>query len=196
MRSIRDYIDPGGRMLARRLDQLCSTLEGLGTRLSGTIANVIGETIGGFVRDTTLRIVDDLMHCLPEPEVGHRQPSMQRHESYDRYRDEYDQRGYWDDDREFDEPDIEDQPAPIATERLPTAVSAGLTAASWWLRRWTGNRRTLTTLAVGFLAGSFVYLGGPLAAAVLYFAGTATQFTSLSDAINAGTAAMNYHKPD
>src|ERR1700722_4714437 len=124
MRSIRDYIDPGGRMLARRLDQLCSTLEGLGERLSGTIANVIGEPIGGFVRDTALRIVDDLMHCLPGPEAGHRQPSMQRHESFDRYRDEYDQRGYWDDDREFYEPEMEDQPAPIATERLPTAVSA------------------------------------------------------------------------
>jgi hypothetical protein len=37
MLSLRDYIDPGSKMLARRLDQLCSILESLGTRLRGTV---------------------------------------------------------------------------------------------------------------------------------------------------------------
>ena len=51
---LRDYLDPGGGMLARRLEELCSTLENLAARLHGTIANAIGETIGGIVRDTAL----------------------------------------------------------------------------------------------------------------------------------------------
>ena len=59
MSSIRDFIDPGGKMLARRLDQLCTTLEGLGSRLRGTIANALGETFGGIVRDAALRVLDE-----------------------------------------------------------------------------------------------------------------------------------------
>ncbi len=66
MPSIRNYLDPGGRILARRLDQLCMTLEGLGARLRGTIANAIGETIGGFVRDSALRLLDELTEYLPD----------------------------------------------------------------------------------------------------------------------------------
>src|ERR1700722_17996647 len=89
MRSIRDFIDPGGRMLARRLDQLCSTLEGLGARLKGTIANAIGETIGGFVRDTALRVLDDVSQYGANSSSNRQQVSR----SNDRLnRDEYDQR--------------------------------------------------------------------------------------------------------
>ena len=58
MPSITDYIEPGKRILARRLDQLCSTLELLGGRLRATIANAVGETVSGIVRDAALHVLD------------------------------------------------------------------------------------------------------------------------------------------
>ena len=65
MPSFREFIDPGGRLLARRLDELCSHLEDLSVRLRGTIANAIGETIGGVVRDAALGVINTLTGCLP-----------------------------------------------------------------------------------------------------------------------------------
>ena len=59
MPSLRDYLDHGGKLLARRLDQLCSTLESLSERLRQTIANAISETLGGITRDVALRVLDD-----------------------------------------------------------------------------------------------------------------------------------------
>lgn len=192
MPSIRDFIDPGGKMLARRLDQLCSTLESLGTRLRGTIANAIGETIGGLVRDTALRVLDEATQYLPGYEpvlspLSGTAPNTLAPEGFDP-----EERGYWanDDEARF-APGLEDPPAPTPSERLPTALSAGLQAASWWLRRWSGRGRTLTTLAVGLLATGLAFLGGPLVVAVLGLAGTATQFTSLADAIGTGFSAFS-----
>jgi hypothetical protein len=63
-------------------------------------------------------------------------------------------------------------------------LSAGLQAASWWLRRWTGRKRAVTTLAVGLIATSVAFFGGPLIVAVLSLAQTATQFHVLSGAMN------------
>ena len=60
MPSIRDFLDPGGKMLAFRLDQFCSTLECLGAKLRGAIANAIGETIGCIVRDAALHALDEV----------------------------------------------------------------------------------------------------------------------------------------
>jgi hypothetical protein len=192
MPSIRDFIDPGGRMLARRLDQLCLTLEGLGTRLRATIANAIGETIGGLVRDTALRVLDETTQCLPAFQpmlspLSRTAPNTLAPEGFGP-----EERDYWMDAADaHSEPGLEDPPVPTLSERLPTALSAGLQAASWWLRRWSGRGRTLTTLAVGVLATGLAFVGGPLVVAVLGLAGTATQFNSLADAIGTGLAAFS-----
>jgi hypothetical protein len=192
MPSIRDFIDPGGKILARRLDQLCSTLETLGTRLRGTIANAIGETIGGLVRDTALRVLDEATQYLPgyEPVLSPltmTAPNTLAHEGFNA-----EEQGYWmDDDETRSEPGLKEPSAPTPPERLPTALSAGLQAASWWLRRWSGRGRTLTTLAVGVLATGLAFLGGPLVVAVLGLAGTATQFNSLADAIGTGLSVFS-----
>ena len=193
MPSINDYIEPGKRILARRLDQLCSTLELLGGRLRATIANAVGETISGIVRDAALHVFDDATQYLADS--AHRsdrvRDTLARHE-YGR-----DERGYWADQEPDREPDYEDPPdrsAP-ASERLPTALSAGLQAASWWLRRWSGQGRIVTTLAVGIVAAGIAYIGRPLAALVLGLAGTATQFTSLSDAFATGASTFGRSDP-
>ena len=65
MSSLRDYIGPGGKMLARRLDHLCSTLESLSVRLRDTIANAVGETIGAIVRDTALGVLGEITRYFP-----------------------------------------------------------------------------------------------------------------------------------
>ena len=78
---------------------------------------------------------------------------------------------------------------------MPTALAAGLQAASWWLRRWSGQGRIVSTLAVGLVAAGIAYIGGPLAALVLGLAGTATQFTSLSDALATGASAFGRSDP-
>ena len=66
MPSIRNYIEPAKHILAGRLDQLCSTLEDLGARLRATIANAVGETITGIVRDAALVVLNDLAQHRPE----------------------------------------------------------------------------------------------------------------------------------
>jgi hypothetical protein len=192
MPSIRDFIDPGGKLLARRLDQLCSTLEGLGSRLRGTIANAIGETFGGIVRDAALRVLDEASQRLHEYEPIVSPLSRPMPDPLPRERFDTEQPGYWSDyDDDQNESGLEDPPTLTPPERMPTAVSAGLQAASWWLRRWSGQGRTLTTLAVGLFATGLAFLGGPLVVAVLGLAGAATQFNSLADAIGTGVSVFN-----
>jgi hypothetical protein len=185
MPSIRDFIDPGGRMLARRLDQLCATLENLGARLRGTIANAIGETIGCIVRDTALRVLDEVSHYLPASGSFRSPLRDDEPDMWDRQQHE-DERGYWDDGDVQWEPAPEENSISAAPERLPTALSAGLQAASWWLQRWSGHTRTISTMAVGLITAGIAFLGGPVVVAVLGLAQTATQFQSLSGAIETG----------
>ena len=191
MLSIRDFIDPGGKMLAHRLDQLCMTLEGLGTRLRGSIANAIGETIGGIVRDTALRVLDEATRRLSgneafSPTWSRTAPNTLAGEYF-----EPEERDFWTGDPEDRyESDLEDSPTPMPQQRLPTALSAGLQAASWWLRRWSGQGQTLTTLAVGLFATGLAFLGGPLVIAMLGLAESATRFHSLSEAL--GTRQSNF----
>jgi hypothetical protein len=196
MPSIRDYIDPGGRMLARRLEQFCAVLEDLGTRLRGTIANAIGETIGFIVRDTALRVLGEVAHYFPasRPLAATLRPN----DGQSQYRDHYDdERGYWDDDDEVRlENQSDERVAPTTVERVPAALSAGLQAAAWWLRRWSGRKRALTTLAVGLVATGVAFLGGPLVIAVLGLAQSAAHFHALSDAMSpSATPSASVHSP-
>jgi len=193
---IRNYLDPGRRMLVRRLNQLCETLEGLSARLRSTIANAIGETIGGFVRDSALRILDDLTEYLPDaappPSARSLRDTLAKlaGEDYEPNRP-----GFWADEQDAGrpEPKMECERVPSVPQRLPTALSTGLQAAAWCLRRWSGKGRMLTTFAVGLVAAGIAYIGGPLAAAVLSLAGSATQFATMSDKLGASEATLNYY---
>ena len=189
MSLIRDFIDPGGRMLARRLDQLCSTLESLGARLRGTIASAVGETIGSLVRDTALCILDELTQCVsgsaPISPLSRNVPGTLEREYF-----ESGERDYWTDEEDEFDPIVDDELALPTAPRLPAALSAGLQAASWWLRRWSGRCGAVTTLAVGLLATGIAFLGGPVAATLLGLAEAATQFTSLSQVIGLGASAF------
>ena len=196
MPSIRNYLDPGGRILARRLDQLCLTLENLSARLRSTIATAIGETIGGFVRDSALRILDDLTEYLPDAAPPPSASSL-RETLVKRAGEDYepDGQGFWSDEPQPGCRDDakESEPVSAAALRLPTALSTGLQAVAWCLRRWSGEGRMLTTFAVGIVAAGIAYIGGPLAAAVLSLAGSATQFATTSGGVGMGEPALNYY---
>ena len=195
MPSIRDYLDPGGRILARRLDQLCSTLESLSARLRSTIANAIGETIGGFVRDSTFRVLDELAQCLPDAAPA--TTRNLRETLVKLAQEDYEQDGpsFWADDSQNTRPesDREDGHISSAPERVPAALSTGLQAAAWCLRRWSGKGRMLTTFAVGLFAAGIAYIGGPIAAAVLSLAGSATQFATTPGGVGMDDSTLNYY---
>jgi hypothetical protein len=195
MNMIRDVIDPGGRLLARRLDQLCSTLESLTVRLRATVANVIGDSINSFVRDAAMGVLDSVAQCLSDRSPTPPPMQARNHEVYE----QDDDGSYWyDDDDDDDEQALsgsapQDQLAPAQPDRLPSALSAGLQVASFWLRRWAGRSRVLTTCAVGMAGTVFAFLGGPLAIALLDLAASASQFNDLPEAINKGASAMGLY---
>jgi hypothetical protein len=189
MSSLRDYIGPGGRMLARRLDHLCSTLESLGVRLRDTIADAMGETIGSIIRDTALHVLDNVTHHLPVhaplPHPGARIG-----------REALDDRGYWPDyEEDVPERGDENQPVEPASERLPAALSAGLQAASWWLKRWTGQGRLWSAFFAGIVATGVAYAGGPITTLLLSLANSVTQLTSLAEAVGQRESEPSYFDP-
>ena len=196
MPSIRNYLDPGGKILAHRLDQLCLTLENLSARLRSTIATAIGETIGGFVRDSALRILDDLTEYLPDaappPSASSLRETLVKLAGEDY---EPDGPGFWSDEPQPGRRDDakEGETVSAAAVRLPTALSTGLQAAAWCLRRWSGEGRMLTTFAVGLVAAGIAYIGGPLAAAVLSLAGSATQFATTPGGVGMNESTLNYY---
>jgi hypothetical protein len=189
MHLIRDVLEPGGRLLARRLDQLCATLESLRQRLHATLANILGDCIGGFVRDAALEVIDHVAQGLPDLSRAKYSSHHARREDDDPDDDE--ERRYWQDEEGEAETEwrAESPGTRWQPERLPTALSAGLQAASYCLRRWSGDRRTLTTLVAGVLATGFAFLGGPLALALLDLAASAAPFNNLLRSIDTDAAA-------
>ena len=185
MPSIRDFLDPGGRMLAHRLDRLCMTLEGFGTRLRGTIASAIGEMFGGIVRDVALRVLDEATRRLPGNAPGFPPRSKTAPGTLTRTNEALEERSHGTDDEDRHEPDVKNPPSWTPPERLPAALSAVLQAASWWLWCCSGQGQTLTTLAVGVFATALAFLCGPRVIAVLGLAESATRFPPRSDALGA-----------
>src|SRR6516225_7669961 len=68
MHSSREWLDPGGLMLARRLDQLHTSLEALGDRLRLAVAEAVAESLGGWIRDAFLTALDRLAGRPSDPE--------------------------------------------------------------------------------------------------------------------------------
>jgi hypothetical protein len=187
MHLIRDLLEPGSRLLARRLDQLCATLESLRERLHATLANVLGDCIGGFARDGALGVIDHIAQGLPDPSQTPYAPSPIQRDDGDP--DAEEERRVWQEEQTETNGREEIPGAPRQPERLPTALSAGLQAASYCLRRGSGAHRTLTSVAVGLFATGFAFLGGPLALALLDLAASATQYRSLPLSMDTGAAA-------
>jgi hypothetical protein len=191
-----------------RIDQLRSSLEVLGGRLRTAVAEALGETLGGVVRDTVLLLLDRLAgsSSSPAPEPARlavrnwaERSGQQDWGDYDRDRlerwhgdrrgrpeepfDEPSEPGLWGQTGELDdEPDAQAEPTPAwaPPPRLAWSVSAGLQAAALWLRNWAGRRPVLIGVAVAFLAGCLAYTAPGLASAAFALAGSLGQLGALA----------------
>jgi hypothetical protein len=137
MDSSREWLDPGGRMLARRLDQLHSSLEALGDRLRRAVAEAVAESMGGWIRDAFLTALDRLAGRPSDPE-----PRLLPQRRWDEprrmtERDDQDERAFWPDADEpgyeqepYGEPERFDEPPPAAappsSDHLVLSLAAGL----------------------------------------------------------------------
>jgi phage baseplate assembly protein W len=178
MRSYRNAFVSGGSLLSRRLDQLRSTLDSLGSRLRTAVSQAVGETVGVVVRDAVNSALDRVAGILPEPE-----PPRASSRSWNE--DEEEDLMWSDDgwDEQHPEPSDRAPPDTGSTQRMTLSVTAGLSAAAWWLRRWTGRLALASTTAVGLIAGCTVFAAPMLANAGLRLMGTVGQVNFLSETV-------------
>ena len=184
MRSYNDWLDPGGGRLSNRLDQLRDSLESLNRRLRITVAEAIGETLGGLVHDAVFRVLDRLTSTELDPEPPRRSsPSWDQPRRYDEEEDDLRESSRWpDQDADGEETErLNEASAPHhSSRRLALTLSAGLQAAAWWLRSWMGRRSVVTTIAAGLLAGCVAVAAPTLATAALSLAGSVGQLGLLN----------------
>jgi hypothetical protein len=179
MNSSRDWLDPGGRMPGRRLDQLRSSLDRLAARLRAAVAEAVGESLGGLVRDAVLGALARLSGHEHDPEPPRPAPRSW-YEPGGWNEDDRDQSdaGLWTDDGGGEEevgPSDEPLAGPTTPHRLTLTISAGLQAAAWWLRNSARRRPVLTSVLAALLVGGVAFAAPALAAALLGLAGSAGQ---------------------
>src|SRR5262249_1827109 len=98
--------------------------------------------------------------------------------------------------RRQSEPDLEqDEERPVRTEpqqqprnRWHHALSAGLQAALWWMRRQHGARPVLTTAPVALAAGATVVLAAPAVAAGAVALASASSLLTTADSAHSATS--------
>ena len=195
MHSSREWLDPGGLMLARRLDQLHSSLEGLGDRLRRAVAESVAESLGGWIRDAFLSALDRLAGrssgCEPQPRLL----TQRRWDEPRRMAERDDPRegAIWPDSFEseyeqepVDKPEPCDErpstPAPPSSDRLALSLAAGLQAAAWWLRRVAQRRPLLSVAGVAVLVGLVVVAAPLLTSSAFRLAASAGQLEALTNA--------------
>lgn len=196
MPSLRSLLGVGRRALSARLDQLHETLENLGEKLRESVAQALGQTVGVTVRETLLGALNDRVSSTTNssyPPFSSRDDDYRWQTSERDWRDE-DRDRYAEEDREYREPWGDEQPTETADQpvRLPLAVSTGLRAAAWCLRRWWGKVSVVGAVAVGLVAACTTYLAGPVADAGLSLIESADQLTSLRRAVQSTHDRMSW----
>ena len=195
MDSSREWLDPGGLMLARRLDQLHSSLEALGDRLRRAVAESVAESLGGWIRDAFLSALDRLAGRSSGREPQPRLLPQRRWEEPRRMaeRDDPDERAFWPDSDPSDvQPELDDETAPCddqpasvappSSDHLVFSLAAGLQAAAWWLRRAARRRPLLSVAGVALLVGLAALAAPLLTSSAFRLAASAGQLGALTDA--------------
>jgi hypothetical protein len=209
MRSFPFIAAAAGRRLARHLDRLHETLEGLSERLR----EVVSEAVARAVADAVREAVETLLNTSPEsttrpsyhPPVPSRQPSsLWGSSTPSSWPDEREEYGYagsmprqpYDDellsgeDEDSYPADPGEQPPSTRPRRWGMALAAGLKAAAWWLGRRSGKSSVLAAATVGVATGIAALLGSPLAATVVGMAGAALALLSVADTVHSGAAVL------
>jgi hypothetical protein len=162
-------------MLDRRLDQLCFSLDDLAARLRAAVAQAVGESLGGLVRDAVLSALARLAGHRPDPEPS--PSSSRRWDEPGGWEGDGSGRGgpaLWSDDGGRDqEPETYGEPgAAPPPHRLALTASAGLQAAAWWLRSCARQRPVLTSVLAALLVGAVAFATPALATAFLGLGGS------------------------
>jgi hypothetical protein len=156
MDSLRSLIDPRGGSLAYHLDRLRWTLDGFRQRLREAVADALGQTMGGLVRDAVASLLDEGGN---EPPLPHYPPPRSPRQS-----------ALWDrpetvlheddpDDLLLDEED--EPPPPPRPVPWPQALAAGLRATAWGLERRVGRLALVVALGLGAAACATILVSGP-----------------------------------
>src|SRR5262249_49975982 len=145
MRLFRSVIDPGRRWLARHLNRLRRTLEGLYDRLKEAIAVAVARAAEDAVREgVQALLLDKPPLSPPDYQPGPYPRSNWAPEGWRGTQDEDDELRRWEENLDYEPaprgrsetsaqvPAGEPTPEPA---RLRRALAEGLQAASWWLRR-------------------------------------------------------------
>jgi hypothetical protein len=185
-------------MLARRLDQLHTTLEALGDRLRRAVADAIAESLGGWIRDAVLTTLERLAGNTSDLEPR-RLPSEHRWDEPRRMirRDDVREETIWpetfepaDEEESYDEPERFDErsptPAQPSSDRLALSLAAGLHAAAWWMRRAVKERPLLSMAGVAFLVGLAVLAAPVLTTSAFGLITSAGQLEALTNATGFG----------
>jgi hypothetical protein len=183
-----------GRSLAANLDHLRFTIDALAGRLRDAVAQAVGQSVAGTVREA-VRIL--LGTGPPEPESPY--ASTRSSEPSAWWRDDPDRRwpvtranpwsDPYDDEEEpdrFDASMPSDHPEPARWYR---ALAAGLEAAAWWLRRTVGKPSLLAALAIGLIFAGLAWLVGP------HLAGSALALAALAGLIRLASLALSHTTP-
>jgi hypothetical protein len=159
------WLSSARRLLARQLDRLQQTLTSLGQSLRERIAQLVGQSVSGIVREAVHAVLEQLhgeaTHRRLLPEVTTRRYDPGGLFSHTDPDDHYPDEGFRDESLDdLSWPDPEPTPPPKPLPRWRSFFAAVLQTLAWWLRRgvvypW------LTALAVGAVAVCLLF-GCPL----------------------------------
>jgi hypothetical protein len=184
MRSLLTQRETNGTLLARRLDQLGAALKELHSRLHASVAEVVGQTLGGFVRDAVWQLLDDLALDSPGPIQPPSHRPRKRWEDFSGMEaQEPDGPTFWPDGEEDRQPGLEQHRRP-RPGRLALALCAGLQAAAWWLRHRKRRKGFWAALPVVLLAAGTPCAAGPLARAAQDLATSARDLGALTEVVD------------
>jgi hypothetical protein len=179
-----------GRSLATHLDSLRCTIDGLAGRLREAVAQAVGQSVAGTVREAVRALLGT---DPPEPESPFTAARTGEPSAW--WRDDHDRRwpvtpaNPWSDPYDdAEEPGrygsaaSSDEPEPARWYR---ALAAGLEAAAWWLRRQVGKPSLLAAIAVGLICAGLAWLLGP------HLAGLALALAALAGLVRLASLALS-----
>jgi hypothetical protein len=167
---------PVRRFLMDHLERLHESLELLGQRLRGSIAQLVGTQVGDAVRDA----VEGLLSCRPMPVPERWRPEERRWHDPRPHDDGYGKDGYWQDDEPEPQQEFATAP-PESPSCWKTLLAGAVQVALWWLRRGPQGLSLWQALGVGGTAGAAALMGGPVTGAVLVVLATTVLLTRLAD---------------
>jgi hypothetical protein len=192
------------RQLARQLERLQQTLTSLGQTLRERIAQAVGQSLGGIVRDAVHAALEEIhggpRYCLPPPDVPRPFHSDGLFSRADRPRGRFPEDRFADEDdfreerldeaedrwSEAEPPEPPESPRPVP--RWRSLLATVLQTVAWWLRRGFGNP-ILTAAAISVIGGGLL-LGSPLLVSGLGIARSAAEMVSLVHSTSSGAGLL------